>query len=459
MADSNVIHLAFTQHARLGHVLSLAFSEVGNAASTQTARTLQVACHLTPDSKRGNTVKLNRFGSTVAIAMAASLVLTACGGDEEGDDTTSAEETTEEEAAEEEVTEEEADDSEAPAEDGGETDAPAAGGEYTPAEGLSGNLVGAGASSQSAAVTAWIAGYNGVQPDVAVQYDPVGSGSGRDQLIAGATDFAGSDAALDEEEAEAVKEVCGPDGAMHLPLYISPVAIPYNLPGVDALNLSPTVLAQIFNQEITTWNDEAIAADNPDADLPDTDITVVNRSDESGTTENFMEYLTAAAPDAWPHEVSGDWPVSGGEAAAQTQGVMQVVNATEGAIGYADASAVTGQSASIGVGDEFVPFSPEAAAKVVDASDPVEGSAEGDLALELARDTTESGAYPIVLVSYHVVCKSYDDANRADLVKDYVGYVASVDGQQASADAAGSAPISEDMRSQVNASLELIQGG
>ncbi|WP_237565308.1 phosphate ABC transporter substrate-binding protein PstS [Ornithinimicrobium cavernae] len=401
-------------------------------------------------------MKLNRFGSTVAIAMAASLVLTACGGNEEGDDTTS------EETSAEETTDEGADGGEAtdaPAEGGGETEEPAAGGAYTPAEGLSGDLIGAGASSQESAVTAWIAGYLEVQPDVSVGYTAVGSGAGREQFLAGATDYAGSDAYLDEEEQATAAEVCGPEGAINLPLYISPVAVPYNLPGVDGLQLSPTTLAGIFNQDITTWNDEAIAADNPDADLPDTPITVVNRSDESGTTENFMEYLSAAAPDAWTHEAGDAWPVPGGEAAAQTSGVMQVVNSTEGSIGYADASAVTGQSAAIGVGDEFVAFSPEAAAKVVDASEPADTGVEGDLALDLARDTTESGAYPIVLVSYHIACKHYDDANRADLVKDYLGYVASPEGQQVAADAAGSAPISDEMRAQVMESISMIQGG
>ena len=116
-------------------------------------------------------------------------------------------------------------------------------------------------------------------------------------------------------------------------------------------------------------------------------------------------------------------------------------------------------SAKIGVGDEFVAFSPEAAAKVVDASKPAETGVEGDLALELARDTTESGAYPIVLVSYHIVCSSYSDPAKAELVKDFVGYVVSEAGQKASAEAAGSAPISADLRTKAEASLALITSG
>lgn len=392
-------------------------------------------------------MKLNRFGSTVAIAMAASLALSACGDDnptQTDDPTSEAAGDTPEDDADGETTEDDAAD---------ETEA--AGG----AE-LSGTLAGAGASSQDSAMAAWIAGYNQGQPGVTVNYDGVGSGGGREQLLAGGVAFAGSDAFLSQEEHAQSQEFCGPGGAISIPVYISPVAIPYNLPGVDSLNLSPSVLAQIFNQQITTWNDPAIAEINPDATLPDARITVVNRSDESGTTENFMEYLSAVAAGDWEYEADKVWPVAGGEAAQGTSGVIEVVGSTENAIGYADASAV-GQlsTAAIGVGDEFVSFSPEAAAKVVDASEPADTGVEGDLALELARDTTESGAYPIVLVSYHIVCTNYSDAAQGELVKDFIGYVISEEGQTASAEAAGSAPISADLRSQAEESVAAITTG
>ncbi|PZU43998.1 MAG: phosphate ABC transporter substrate-binding protein PstS [Arsenicicoccus sp.] len=373
-------------------------------------------------------MKLHRFGPAVAVAMAASLTLAACGND---DPTANAEGGSGSE--------------DSSAEEGG-------------SEEMSGDVLASGASSQEAAMTAWIAGYSEVQPEVTLQYNSVGSGAGRENLIAGASDFVGSDAYLDEEEREAVKESCGEGGALHIPVYISPVAVPYNLPGVDNLQLSADTLAQIMNQDITTWNDPAIAEDNPDAELPDTEITVVHRSDDSGTTENFMEYLSAAAPDSWPHEADAAWPVPA-EAAAQNTGVIQVINDNEGTIGYADASVVTGQSAAVGVGEEFVDFSPEAAAKVVDASEPADTGVEGDMALELARDTTESGAYPIVLVSYHIACTSYDDPERANLVKDVLTYVVSEEGQQAAADAAGSAPISADTREKALALIDTIQGG
>ena len=312
---------------------------------------------------------------------------------------------------------------------------------------LSGTLSGAGASSQGAAMEGWIAGFQTENEDVTVNYDPVGSGGGREQFLAGGVDFAGSDAALDEEELALADERCGDGGLVEVPLYISPIAVAFNLPGVETLNLAPQTIAGIFTQQITTWDAPEIAEDNPDAELPSTAITPVNRADESGTTENFTEYLAAAAPEVWTEEPSGEWPIAGGEAAQGTSGVVSAIQGAEGAIGYADASQV-GElgTVAVGVGEEFVEYSPEAAAAVVEGSPRAEGRPEGSLALELARDTTESGSYPIVLVSYSLACKTYEDAAQGELVKAFLEYVASEDGQAASAESAGSAPISDTIR-------------
>ena len=370
---------------------------------------------------------IRRATPLVGVASLA-LVLAACGG---GDDTADT-------------------DSGATADGGGEASGD-----------LAGQLSGAGASSQAAAMAAWQAGVLAVYPDLIVNYDPVGSGGGREQFTSGGVAFAGSDAALDEEETAAANETCG-GGFIQLPNYISPVAVAFNLPGIDSLNMDADTIAQIFDQKITTWSDPAIAETNPDVDLPDTAITPVNRSDESGTTENFLEYLTAAAPDSWPYEPSGDWPVSGGEAAQGNSGVVQAINAGEGAIGYADASQIGDLgTVAVKVGEEFVPYSTEAAAAVVNASGPAEGAdpATGNLAIELERDTTESGVYPIVLVSYHLACQNYDDPQTAANVKGFLEYVISPEGQQAAADAAGSAPITDDSRAAAQAAIDLIQTG
>lgn len=341
----------------------------------------------------------------------------------------------------------------------GGTSATGEGGEGS-AEGeqVSGDLVGIGASSQSAAMDAWIADFTSQQSGASIQYSPDGSGAGREQFLSGAANFAGSDAPLDEEELEQATEVCGPDGAFEFPVYISPIAVAYNLPGVDNLQLSPELVANIFKGEITNWNDQAIADENPDAELPDLAITAVHRSDESGTTLNFTEYLSATAGDTWGEEAAEAFPEAfGGEAAQGTANVVGTVQDTEGGITYADASA-TGELgvASIQVGEEYVELSPEAAAAVVDASEVEEGRAEGDLAFELARDTTESGAYPIVLVSYHLVCSTYEDQETVDLVKAWETFVISEEGQASAQESAGSAPISSELRDQITPIIDRI---
>jgi phosphate transport system substrate-binding protein len=325
--------------------------------------------------------------------------------------------------------------------------------------GLIGDLVGAGASSQQAAMQGWQAGFTGVEPEVTFSYDPVGSGGGREQFLAGGTDFAGSDAALDDEELAVAQERCGASGVFELPNYISPIAVIYNLAGVEELNLSPETLAGIFAQQITTWNDPAIAADNPGAALPAQGITPVNRSDESGTTENFTEYLAAAAGDTWPHGADGHWPVSGGEAAQGNAGVVSVVAGGQGTVGYADLSQAGDLGvANIGVGEEFVAPSSDAAAAVVENSGRLAGRGTYDFAVDLDRDTTGSGQYPIVLVSYHIGCIEYEDQQTAELVAALLSYVVSEEGQAAAAEVAGSAPISDALREQAMTAAEAITG-
>lgn len=312
---------------------------------------------------------------------------------------------------------------------------------------LSGTLNGGGASSQEAAQAAWRAGFQEAHPDVEINYDPIGSGGGREQFISGGYPFAGSDSYLDNEEGELdkAKERCGSD-PIEVPAYVSPIAVIYNLEGVDDLQLSPDTLAGIFNDEITTWDDPAIAADNPDADLPSATITAVHRSDESGTTGNFTNYLSTVAPDVWPHGDVEEWPIDAGEGGKGTSGVVSAVTNGENTIGYADASQAGGLGvARIGVGDAFVPPEAESAAKILEVSPRVEGRPDVDMATDLDLKTEEPGVYPVVLTSYLIACQTYDDQETADLVKAYLSYIVSDEGQQTAAENAGSAPLPADV--------------
>jgi phosphate transport system substrate-binding protein len=323
---------------------------------------------------------------------------------------------------------------------------------------LSGELNGGGASSQESAMEAWRAGFQGQYPDVTVNYDPTGSGGGRENFISGAFAFAGSDAALDDEEMADAEAQCGEGGVIEYPGYVSPVAVAFNLEGIDTLNMSPETIASIFAGEITAWDDEAIAGDNPDADLPSTDITVVHRSDDSGTTENFQEYLNTVVPDVWTYEPEGIWPIEGQESAQGTSGVVSAAQAGDGTITYADASQIDDLgTVAVGVGDEFVEYSPEAAAAVVEGSPRVEGTGDHVFAYDLKRDI--AGTYPIVLVSYHLACATYEDQAQADLVKGFYTYILSDDGQKAAADSAGSAPLPASLIEQFLPSVEAITAG
>jgi phosphate transport system substrate-binding protein len=326
---------------------------------------------------------------------------------------------------------------------------------------LSGSIAGAGSSAQDAAQQTWIAGFQEANSGVSIAYDPVGSGGGREQFIAGGkTAYAGTDSAFADEELTGAQDRCKQSGGefIQIPVYISPIAVVYNLPGVEDLQLSPETLAGIFNQDITKWNDPKIAADNPDADLPDTDITPVNRSDDSGTTKNFTDYLSQTAPDIWTYEPDDAFPVKGGEAAEGTSGVVEAVGQGEGTIGYADFSQAGDLGiASIKIGDQYVAPSADGATVAADEAKEVK---DGNyvFSFEIDRTTTNTDAYPIILISYEAACTAYDDSSTGAIVKGYLDYVISSDGQQAAAENAGSAPISEQLSKQIQPAVDAIQG-
>jgi phosphate transport system substrate-binding protein len=369
------------------------------------------------------TVKLTRFSLLVGALAASSIALTACGGSS-----------------------------------GGTTDAGNTTGSASSK--LSGNLNGAGSTAQQAAMQAWQAGFQGSNSDVTVNYDPVGSGGGREQFLQGGVQFAGSDAALTSDELTQSKSVCGGGtGAIDLPVYISPIAVAYNVDGVTGLQLDADTIAKIFNGKITKWNDPAIASQNSGAKLPSSAITPVHRSDDSGTTQNFTDYLSKAST-SWPYPPAQTWPVKGGEAAEGTSGVIQAIKSGSGTIGYADDSQVGDLGVvKVKVGDAYVAPSAQGAALVAEESTPTPGRPAGDLSIDVKRDTTTAGAYPIILISYQVVCVNYKKPADAALVKAFETYVVSPAAQTAAAQAAGSAPLSDALRSKVATSIAMIKAG
>nr|WP_138315757.1 phosphate ABC transporter substrate-binding protein PstS [Rhodoluna limnophila] len=329
----------------------------------------------------------------------------------------------------------------------------------TNGDSLSGTLNGAGSSAMGSAQEAWIAAFQTANGAVTINYDPTGSGAGRESFISGAVNFAGSDSYLKDEELALTFAACAPGTTpFEVPVYISPIAVIFNVEGVTDLNLDAATIAGIFKGDITKWNDAAIVALNPEANLPAANITAVHRSDDSGTTKNFSDYLSKTAESIWDGEVSDVFPYQSGEGAKGTSGVVDAVTNGTNTIGYADASKAGSLSiAKLKVGEEFVALSNESAAAIVDASPAVEGRDATDLAIKIDRATTAAGAYPLVLVSYLIGCNEYADPTVGALVKAYASYLVSTEGQAHAAASAGSAPLSAALTAKVTAVVSAIK--
>ncbi|WP_157545944.1 phosphate ABC transporter substrate-binding protein PstS [Mycobacterium sp. IS-1742] len=290
-----------------------------------------------------------------------------------------------------------------------------------------------------------------------LSYNPTGSGAGREQFVAGNVDFAGSDSVIKEEQAQQAAERCGGNPAWNLPLVFGPIALAYNIEGVDGLVLNGDTLAKIFQGQIKTWNDPAIAGLNQGKTLPDTPITPIFRSDSSGTTDNFQKYLAAAAPQTWTKGDGSEFQGGAGEGAQKSAGVAQAVQATPGSIGYvekgfADQAGIP--YAQIDNGGGPVELTDETAGKAIDAA---QFAGEGnDLALDLDSlyGTKEAGAYPLVLATYEIVCSNGYDAETAAAVKSFLT-VAANDGQ-GGLSAAGYVPLPDRFKERLLGSIEAI---
>ncbi|WP_433674636.1 phosphate ABC transporter substrate-binding protein PstS [Microbacterium gorillae] len=377
-------------------------------------------------------MKLTRFVQIGAIGAVAALALAGCAANEGGSGTTDP-----------------------------TNGSSSASTETTTSAALAGDLVGGGATSQQVAIQTWTKDFQTANPDATISYDPQGSGAGRESFGTGAFNFAGSDRAFKTDEISGgTFEACADGSALvEIPAYISPIAIVFNL-GADikSLDLDPSTLAGIFAGTITKWNDPAIAATNPDVKLPDSTISPVHRSDKSGTTGNFTDYLSATGADAWTYGSVEEWPFEGGEARQGTSGVIEAIKGGEGTIGYADSSQAGDlASVKVKVGEAYVGHSAEGAAAAADASPFEEGREATDLAIKLDRTTTAKDAYPVVLISYLIGCAEYKDAEIGALAKGFFSAAISEAGQEAAATSAGSAPISDTLREKAQTAVDAIK--
>ncbi|WP_052869693.1 phosphate ABC transporter substrate-binding protein PstS [Streptomyces niger] len=320
-----------------------------------------------------------------------------------------------------------------------------------------GKLLASGSSAQKNAMDVWVQNYSGACKDTEINYQPTGSGAGITTFLQGQTAFAGSDSALKPEEVAKSKKICKGGEAINLPMVGGPIAVGYNVPGVDDLVLDAETLGKIFDSKITNWNDPAIKKLNPGAKLPDLKIQAFHRSDDSGTTDNFTKYLKGAAPKAWPHEPAKTWEGKGGQAASGSSGVSSQVKQTSGAISYFELSYATAgkiDTAKLNTGAQKpVDATVENASKAISEAKQV-GKGE-DLALELNYKTKAEGAYPITLVTYEVACDKGNKAETLPATKSFLTYLASEDGQ-ATLKEQGYAPLPTEIADKVRKAVSSL---
>jgi phosphate transport system substrate-binding protein len=277
---------------------------------------------------------------------------------------------------------------------------------------VAGHLInGAGATFPFPLYSKWFADYNKAHPDVQINYQSIGSGGGIKQITEGTVDFGASDAPMSDEQMQKATAK-HPAGLQHIPTVMGAVVLIYNVPGVSGLRLTPEALAKIYLGKITKWNDPAIAAENKQLKLPDTGITVAHRSDGSGTTNIFTDYLSKISAD-WRAEKTGpgrgtsvNWPVGlGGKG---NDGVTGIVKETPGAIGYVELAYANQNKLTV---TELRNHDGEWVKPTLDAVSEAASKVEmpDDYRVSIT-DQPGKGAWPIAAFTYLLIDKDSQDA-------------------------------------------------
>ena len=315
---------------------------------------------------------------------------------------------------------------------------------------LSGTLNGSGSTLQLTYQEAAISAFKTVQSGMTVNYGAGGSGKGRTDLASGVVNYAASDSPIPAAELSTFNGKT----VLYFPDVIAPVTVSYNLSGLSKpLQLSAPVIASIFQGKITTWNNSAIAADNPGVTLPSTPITIAVRSDSSGTTQNFTQFLVDATGDGWTLGTSSTikWPATA-RAGNGNGGVASIIKSTPGAVGYVD------YSDAKATGLTFASIKNEAGAYVAPS---VAGASAAASQVTVKPNLTFSAiwapgasSYPISAQSYVLVYETQPNANDASMNKAWVGYLIG-DGQKL-LPALGFAPLPPSIDSMATAQLSKI---
>jgi len=311
-------------------------------------------------------------------------------------------------------------------------------------------ITAAGASFPAPLYQRWFQDFNKINPKVQINYQSVGSGAGVEQFTKGTVDFGASDTAMKDDE---IAKVPADKGVILLPMTAGSIVIGYNLPDVPELKLPRDVYSEIFQGKITKWNDPKIAAANPAAKLPDQAITIVHRSDGSGTTAVFTKHLSAISPD-WKAAV-GDgktvqWPV--GVGAKGNEGVTAQILQTAGSIGYVEYGYAKNNNL------KFASLQNKAGSFVA----PTDESASQALATvalpenlrAFIEDPEGAQSYPIVTYTWMLVPKKVADPNKAKAIEAMVEYGLN-EGQKVSSEL-GYVPLPQSVKEKVAAAADGI---
>ncbi|MGO9929871.1 MAG: phosphate ABC transporter substrate-binding protein PstS [Mycobacterium sp.] len=320
------------------------------------------------------------------------------------------------------------------------------------------DLTAEGSTAQQNAIALFNQVWEQYCPGKVVSYNATGSGAGREQFIAGHIDFAGADSPLVADQIGPAAKRCDGNPAWDLPLVFGPVALVYNLPGVQQLVVSSDTLAELFSGKITVWNDPILAALNPGVALPATKVVPIYRSDSSGTTDNVQKYLTAAAPQSWTRGVGTEFQGGVGEGAAKSAGVVQAVRATSGAIGYvekgfADQAGVP--YAQIDTGNGVVPLTNDTASNAIKTAGFVADGNDLVLDLDSMYTAQQPGTYPLVLATYEIVCSKGYHSDTTTAIKSFLTVAAN--NGQAGLTAAGYVPLPDKVKERLVTAINAMQ--
>ena len=348
-------------------------------------------------------MKFQRYGAVAGVAVAAALALSACGSDNNGGSGTTTTTTS-----------------------AGSSSSGGAAASSCP----SGTLNAAGSTAQANAISQAIKAYQTQCGGVTVNYNPNGSGAGFTSFVQKQADFAGSDYAMSSTQSGQVTSEgrCGSGSAVDIPAVTGAVAVIFNVPNVKTLDLSAKTLAGIFNGTISNWDNAAIKTENPTATLPNLAIQPFYRSDTSGTSYNFSNYLNNLGGFAAANK---QWPGKAGQGAKGSSAVAAKVKSTAGGIGYAEYSYATEDNLSYAevsnATGTFVPLTQANAANFI-AQAKVAQTGE-DTKLTFNYQYSSATAYPATLVTYEIVCGTGNNSTALPLIKGFLTYLTSASAQ------------------------------